>query len=122
MIYKKQEIVDIAIKTMKDIGWGYNSNLEIEPIFKSIDEQLENLKKIDEAGFLPKEIKYEQAIKNIKPYWIVGFDFEEESQIENNHIFLEISDLNGEPFFIKHKQSGMKIQKNNEGKYFTILE
>ncbi|WP_430411854.1 hypothetical protein [Kordia sp.] len=119
MNYTETEIIKIAKKTMRDIGWEYNSNENLVAIFNSKEEQIKGLDNVYNAGFLPNEITYDEAKNKIKTFWIIGFDFEDETEISNNKIFMEIDDLTGEPYEFRHKQAFFDIKKTKDGRYFV---
>lgn len=114
MKHAAQEIILIAKQVMKDIDWGYDKNKEIEPLYKSKENQIKEYKDYKDHP------NYEKITSEIKSFWTVGFDFEPEAEIEYNSMFLEIDDNTGEPYCIMHKQASLKISKDSNGKYFTV--
>lgn len=112
----KEEIVEIAVGAMNDIGWTYDESREISPFFTSIDEQM------DRADSAKDHPKYEEYIATLKDYWTVGFDFPLESGIAHNTMFLDLDDDTGKAYYLRHKQAGFKLQKNEKGEYDAIYD
>ncbi|MEI6312323.1 MAG: hypothetical protein WCP57_08700 [Bacteroidota bacterium] len=115
MKHTEKEIIEIGIKTMKLIGWNYNKEKKLSAGYHSIEDQLENLNRVKDSGYLT--VDYDKAKNSLKAYWTICFDFEPEAEIQKNFMFLDIDDASGEPFKISHKQFSGKIIKSAEGKY-----
>jgi hypothetical protein len=114
MKHTEEQIIEKAIQVMNKIDWGYDISKELRATFNSKEEAIE-----EDRKYIKDEKLLEFAIENAKPdYWFVGFSFEPEAEIDNNRIFLDIWDETGEPFFIRHRQAGFKILKDETGDYF----
>ena len=114
MKHTEQQIIEVAVKVMEDIDWSYDDQ-EIRAIFESKEATIEKDRK-----YIQDQELLEFAIKNAKPdHWIVFFEFDAQSEIENNSMHLFIWDDTAEPFEIKHKQAGFKIFKRENGSYYT---
>ncbi|WP_138432559.1 hypothetical protein [Winogradskyella algicola] len=111
----EDKIKTTALKVMNDIDWGFDTSKDIECYFESFDEQVEQLKS------LKNHEKYEEILASIFPIWKVFFEFESDTEIDNNVMILKINDETSEPFQIRHKQARFDILKNDEGKYYTKL-
>ncbi|MBV7269108.1 hypothetical protein [Winogradskyella luteola] len=113
MRYSKEEIIEKAKTTMDQIGWNYNREKEITAIYEPKEKEIEEARK-----YINDEKILEKYIENLRNFWTIGFDFEPESEIEYNSMFLEIDDDSGEPYRISHKQATMNVLINEDGKYY----
>ena len=112
MKHTEQEIIELAKQTMAYIGWTYDKEEPLNAIFE--DKQ----KEIDDARqFIKDDAKRCQYIETLRNYWVVGFSFEPEAELELNKMFLEIDDDTGEPYQISHKQAVLSIVKDAKGAY-----
>ncbi|KMQ69929.1 hypothetical protein ACM39_02495 [Chryseobacterium sp. FH2] len=117
MKHTEQKIVEIARNIMHAIDWNYDRNKKLSAGFHSLEEQIKDLDKLRDSGYLP--IDYDVAKATLKPYWTVCFDFEPEAEVGKNFMFLDIDDTNGEPMNISHKQFSGKIKKDSDGNYIV---
>ena len=117
MNYTENEIKEIAIQVLEKIDWVYDPNEGLRLHFTSKEEQFEKLNKVFNSGYLPKEITLEEAKLKVKSYWAVIFDDIPEAEMYNNSIILEINDEDGEPYYLRHRQAGFMISKDEQGGY-----
>jgi len=118
MIHTEKQIIEIAIKAMNDIDWGFDESKKLNAVFNSKEEAIEDIYKYATKELLENP-NFEDYINSQKPdYWFVGFKFEPEAELETNSIFLDIWDATGEPFYIRHRQAGFNILKDENGKYY----
>ena len=117
MIHTKEQIIEKAIRVMHDIDWGYDINKKLNPVLFSKEKEESNIRKYIKDEKLKQQ--YLLELETYRDFWSIGFDFEPEAELETNSMFLHIYDNTGEPFFIRHRQAGFKILKDEKGNYYT---
>lgn len=112
MIHTESEIKAIAIKVLNDVKWIYNVSNSPRPIFKSIDNQIEDV------STQKKHPRFSEYVAKLFEYWDVIFDFPEDDNWRGRNImWVLVKDETGEPYEIGHRQYKGKVIKNSQGKY-----
>lgn len=113
MIHAKEEIIEKTIQIMDNIDWRYDANTELNPVLFSKEKAYKYIKNEKQLQ------EYLTVLESYRDYWSLGFDFELETELENNTMFLSIWDDTGEPFEISHKQAFFDVRKDDNDKYYT---
>jgi hypothetical protein len=110
----EEEAIAEAKKAMSDIGWDYDTTKKIEGGFSSREEQIKR------ADSIRDHPNYQAYLDSKKSYWVIGFEFNPESEIYNNTMFVQVDDETGNAYYLRHSQAGFKLEKSEDGKYSTI--